>query len=314
MGRSHLTKFDEHHMNPLMGAILSCAAPAAVFLIGGLIMFAVSGRPSKFTVDIMQYLAAGTVLACATTQLLPMLVVGPLYRPEDEKYFSPVPSLPLLLGFFLGVILCYFKGFLLETLAGVGEHRSSRQRQPLLDRPGAEQEYGGVGARASDLYSPTSPAGRLLDAGDEESGSPPGTLTTATVIETFLYGLVVGITYIMSGHSAAFIVAAGLVVPMLLLGMATGVKIARPTNAWWKAILLQLCFAGVFLGGAMLGTVFPWRTTSTSFALAVLLFLCVNELIPEALGTSKRDMAWDRMAASFCFFLGFSVLLWMDSM
>jgi ZIP family zinc transporter len=147
---------------------------------------------------------------------------------------------------------------------------------------------------------------RAQESGDGPR-SPAG-LLTAVGIDIAIDGLLLGIGF-AAGEKVGRLLAVGLTLELLSLGLATAVELARSGLSRGKAmgclVLLALIFVATTLAGDFFLHNFSgfWMAVLLSFGAAALLYLVTEELLDEAHEEAGTPMACAQ------FFIGFLALL-----
>ncbi|MGE3805439.1 MAG: ZIP family metal transporter [Gemmataceae bacterium] len=146
---------------------------------------------------------------------------------------------------------------------------------------------------------------------EEEAADAPGSsmgLVVGVGIDIAIDGLLLGIGF-AAGAKVGKLLAVGLTLELLSLGLATAIELVRNGMTRTKTVVNLVLMAMLFVATALAGDLLLhnlkgfWLTVILSFGAAALLYLVTEELLAEA----HEDP--DTPLASAQFFVGFLALL-----
>ncbi len=143
---------------------------------------------------------------------------------------------------------------------------------------------------------------------ERSSGRLPASFLFAMGIDILIDGFLIGIGF-AAGAKEGKLLAFGLTVELLSLGLATVVTLTDAAIPRNKAVMVTSAGASLILVGAALGSTVlrglsdMWMELVLSFGLAALLFLVVEELLVEAHEVPETPLITSTFFAGFLLFL-----------
>ncbi|HEX9611760.1 MAG TPA: ZIP family metal transporter [Gemmatimonadales bacterium] len=192
---------------------------------------------------------------------------------------------------------------------------------PAMERGGVAPALAGLLAGAAVLYVLDQALPHLHPEFPDEATreGPPlawrrSTLLIAAItLHNFPEGLAVGVGYGGTGGAAATALAIGIGLQNLPEGLAVALPLRREGMNRWKALWYGQLTAVVepvaaLLGAAVVSQVAAVLPFTMAFAAGAMLYVVVEELIPETVRTGNIDVA------TIGFIVGFAVMMALDNL
>jgi len=312
-----------HGYSPIVQALQGTLLTWGLTALGASLAFFIKGN-QRYLLDVSLGFAAGVMLAASYWSLLdPALeMAGGLetYGPEGEWAFLPVAA-----GFFLGGLFVYGADKMMDSIGvsspldimkkdGPSSHSNSSQKvaegmRRRKTRKSSDSEEG---------WAEDNPVDDELEEGmDEKNWRRILLLIVAITVHNIPEGLAVGVGFGAIGRtkSATFESARNLALGIGIQNFPEGLSVSLPlkaagfptSTAIWYGQLSGLVepFAGV-LGAALVTYIVPLLPYALSFAAGSMVFVVVDDIIPEAHSKGNGK------AASWAVIVGFIVMMSLD--